>query len=83
MTMNNLNASLDRLENHCPVCGQKRYMTNRGDREWTLHCSSVEARFWNFKTGSLAQTIARQHWVQSRLALRYRKEDHENAVLLI
>ena len=82
MNRNNLNTSLDRLENHCPVCGQRRYMTNRGDREWTLHCSSLEARFWNFERGSFAETIARQHWIQSRLVVRYRREDREKTASL-
>jgi hypothetical protein len=66
---------LDKPDYKCPVCGQKRYVTDHGNHEWTVHCSSPEARFWEFERGSLAQTLARQHWDQSRLDLFFTLDD--------
>jgi|SRR5579859_4724911 len=60
---------LKKPEYQCPVCGTGRYVTDQGNHEVTIHCSSQEAKFWDFDRGTLAQTIARQHWDQSGLEL--------------
>ena len=66
---------LKRPEFQCPVCGKGRYVTDHGNHEVTIHCSSSDAKFWEFDRGSLAQTIAKQHWEQSRLELFLTMED--------
>lgn len=50
----------------CPVCGSPRYITDHGNHVITIHCSSAEARFWDCPRGSLAETMAKQHWDRSR-----------------
>jgi hypothetical protein len=52
-------------EYNCPVCGSPRYVTNRGNRAITIHCTSAQAKFWECPSGSLAETFAKQHWEQS------------------
>jgi hypothetical protein len=54
---------------NCPVCGARRYVTDHGNHELTLHCSSTAARFWDFPRGSAGQTEAMQHWNRSRQEL--------------
>ncbi|MBS1605548.1 MAG: hypothetical protein JST42_22985 [Bacteroidetes bacterium] len=75
MTNEYIETLLDRKEYHCPVCGERRYVTDNGNHEWTVHCSSVQARFWDFERGTMAQTVARQHWDQSRLELFFTMEE--------
>lgn len=60
---------------NCPVCGAKRYVTDHGNHELTLHCSSPEARFWDFERGSVEQTDAKQHWDQSKQEVFLSVED--------
>jgi hypothetical protein len=62
-------------EFQCPVCGAERYVTDQGNHEVTIHCSSSAAKFWECDRGSLAQTVAKQHWDQSRLELFLTLED--------
>jgi len=50
----------------CPICGATRYITDEGNHEVILHCSSSEARFWDFDRGSTEQKNAKEHWDQSR-----------------
>lgn len=50
----------------CPICGSSRYITDEGNHEIILHCSSDDARFWDFDRGSTAQVHAKEHWDQSR-----------------
>jgi transcription elongation factor Elf1 len=66
---------LDKEKYKCPVCGQKRYVTDQGNHEWTIHCSSPEARFWEYERGTLGQTVAKYHWDQSRLELYFSLDD--------
>jgi hypothetical protein len=66
---------LRKPEFHCPVCGTERHVTDQGNHEVTVHCSSSDAKFWEFDRGSLAQTVAKQHWDQSRLELFLTMED--------
>ena len=53
----------------CNVCGQPLYPTDQCNLETTLHCSSTEARFWDFERGSLEQLKAKEHWDKSRKAM--------------
>ena len=55
-----------RLEVRCVVCGCPMYVTDGGNYETTYHCSSPEARFWDFDRGTVAQHKAKEHWEQSR-----------------
>jgi hypothetical protein len=66
---------LKKPEFYCPVCGSERYITDQGNHEVTIHCSSPAARFWEFDRGSFAQTVAKQHWDQSKLELFQALED--------
>ncbi|HEY4289487.1 MAG TPA: hypothetical protein VGN00_20440 [Puia sp.] len=49
----------------CPICGSTMYATDWGNCEITYHCSSPEARFWDFDRGTKAQHMAKEHWDQS------------------
>ena len=49
----------------CPICGSRLYPTDQGNAEVTYHCSSPEARFWDFDRGTAAQHEAKKHWDQS------------------
>jgi hypothetical protein len=49
----------------CGVCGAPMYATDKGNCELTYHCSSPEARFWDFDRGTAEQALAKQHWDQS------------------
>ncbi|HVU99059.1 MAG TPA: hypothetical protein VHE34_27745 [Puia sp.] len=75
MNMEHIETLLEKKEFHCPVCGNRRYVTDHGHHEWTVHCSSAEARFWDFERGTMAQRMAMQHWDQSRLELFFTVED--------
>jgi hypothetical protein len=66
---------LKKPEFQCPVCGTERYVTDQGNHEVTIHCSSPEAKFWDFDRGTLAQSAAKQHWDQSKLELFLALED--------
>ena len=72
--MESIETVLEKKEFSCPVCGQKRYVTDHGNHEWTVHCSSPEARFWDFERGTTEQKASRQHWDQSRLDMFYTPE---------
>jgi hypothetical protein len=49
----------------CAICGQPLYVTDKGNCEVTYHCSSPEARFWDFDRGTVAQHQAKEHWDRS------------------
>jgi len=51
---------------YCNICGEPLYPTDQTNMETTFHCSSVEARFWDFERGSMEQLKAKEHWEQSR-----------------
>jgi hypothetical protein len=70
-----INSLLQKHRYYCPVCGSKRYVTNFHDLEITIHCSSIEAKFWNFGSATLAHTVAKQHWDQSKLEFCLSLED--------
>jgi hypothetical protein len=42
------------------------YSTDFGHYETTYHCSSEEARFWDYDRGSKAQSKAKEHWDASK-----------------
>jgi hypothetical protein len=50
----------------CTVCGLALYATDWGSYEITYHCSSAEARFWDFDRGTPDQAKAKEHWDRSR-----------------
>ncbi|HXD79482.1 MAG TPA: zinc ribbon domain-containing protein [Puia sp.] len=50
---------------HCGVCGAPMYATDKGNHEITYHCSSPEARFWDYDRGSALQHSAKKHWDES------------------
>jgi hypothetical protein len=66
---------LQKLSYNCPICGAELYVTNYGNYEAILHCSSDAARFWNFERGTPEQIGAKQHWDQSRKELFLTKDD--------
>ena len=43
------------------------YATDYGNYEVTYHCSSPEARFWDFDRGTVEQAKAKDHWEGSRI----------------
>jgi len=66
----------------CPLCGSVMYMTDYGNHELTFHCSSAEARFWDFERGTTAQLISKLHWDQSKRDVFPNMEDAMNFVLM-
>lgn len=60
---------------NCPICGARRYVTDQGNHELTLHCSSENARFWDFPRGTAEQLAAKQHWDASRKDVFLSMED--------
>lgn len=51
----------------CRLCGAFLYSTDHGNHEATYHCSSDEARFWDFERGTPEQLKAKEHWDNSRI----------------
>jgi hypothetical protein len=56
----------------CNICGSFLYPTDHGNQEITFHCSSVEARFWDFDRGTMDQLNAKEHWDKSRVEKFYK-----------
>ena len=52
----------------CRVCGALLYLTDRGNHMVMYHCSSDEARYWDFERGTPEQANAKRHWEKSRYA---------------
>jgi hypothetical protein len=50
----------------CGICGSALYNTDECYNELIYHCSSAEARFWDFERGSIEQNNAKDHWDRSR-----------------
>ncbi len=50
----------------CVVCGADLYITDHGNHEITYHCSSLQARFWDYERGTDDQNKAKEHWDKSR-----------------
>jgi hypothetical protein len=53
----------------CVICGSALYNTDRCLNESTYHCSSPEARFWDFERGSTEQLRSKDHWDKSKLEI--------------
>ena len=53
----------------CRVCGAPLYTTDKDFHEITYHCSSREARFWDFDRGTEAQALSKEHWDTSRVVI--------------
>ena len=51
---------------YCSICGKPLYPTDQSNIEKTFHCSSAEAKFWDFERGTPEQIKAKAHWEQSR-----------------
>ena len=51
----------------CHICGSSLYPTDHGNQEITYHCSSSEARFWDFDRGTIDQLKSKEHWEKSRI----------------
>lgn len=58
----------------CAVCGTDLYNTDQCFTEFSYHCSSSEARFWDFDRGSQDQVKAKEHWDQSKLEIPTQKK---------
>ncbi|HCL82780.1 MAG TPA: hypothetical protein DIC22_02340 [Chitinophagaceae bacterium] len=50
----------------CVVCGFPLYSTDGCSRETTYHCSSKEARFWEYERGTRELLKAKEHWDKSK-----------------
>ena len=50
----------------CILCSVPLYITDRFLSEFSYHCSSNEARFWDFERGTQEQETAKKHWDLSR-----------------
>ena len=55
----------------CRVCGAPLYSTDHDNFEITYHCSSEQARFWDYDRGTMAQEAAKDHWDRSREEVRF------------
>jgi hypothetical protein len=53
------------MELKCILCGYPLYNTDQCLSETSYHCSSSEARFWDFERGTVEQTKAKEHWDRS------------------
>ena len=49
----------------CTICGSPLYNTDQCINEFIYHCSSDEARFWDYDRGTVDQTRAKEHWDKS------------------
>jgi hypothetical protein len=57
----------------CRVCGSFLYATDHGNHETTYHCSSKEARFWDFERGTPEEVEAKEHWEKSRTEVVFKE----------
>jgi len=62
----------------CTVCGLAMYATDWGSFEVTYHCSSPEARFWDFDRGTPDQGKAKEHWDKSRQEVLLDRDQEKN-----
>jgi hypothetical protein len=49
----------------CRVCNARLYLTDQGNHHEMFHCSSEEARYWDFDRGTQELTRAWNHWEKS------------------
>ena len=76
MKVLNGSAEAFRPEIKCKVCGSSLYSTDWGCQQTTYHCSSADARFWDFDRGTAAQARSKEHWDQSREEIYTREDLH-------
>jgi hypothetical protein len=50
----------------CSICGSLLYNTDRCLSEFSYHCSSEAAKFWDYERGSKDEEKAKDHWDLSR-----------------
>jgi hypothetical protein len=67
--------SLLHPDSKCKVCGEALYSTDHDNFEVTYHCSSEQARFWEYDRGTHEQNQSKEHWDQSREEICLRKPD--------
>ncbi len=60
----------------CIICGSTLYNTDQCLTEYSFHCSSPEAKFWDYDRGSSDQAKAKNHWDESRQEIPNDKKDH-------
>ena len=78
MSENNAAPLLKTAEEHkltCRVCEAPMYVTDHGNHEATFHCSSEDARFWDYDRGTEEQIKAKEHWDKSRHEVYPNPED--------
>jgi hypothetical protein len=63
-------------EIRCKVCGHTLYSTDWGNHQITYHCSSPEARFWDFHRGTPDQHKAKEHWDLSKEEIFFNEDLH-------
>jgi hypothetical protein len=54
------------MDLRCTICSQPLYNTDRCLSEFSYHCSSQEARFWDCERGTIEEIKAKDHWDLSR-----------------
>ena len=50
----------------CTICGFPLYNTDKCLSEFSYHCSSPAARFWDYDRGTVEQSNAKNHWDLSK-----------------
>jgi len=50
----------------CAICGSALYNTDQSLSEFSYHCSSSAARFWDYDRGTVEQIQAKEHWDNSK-----------------
>lgn len=50
----------------CKICGCRMYITESSSELNFYHCSSDEAKFWDFDRGSKEQLSSKKHWDDSK-----------------
>ncbi len=53
----------------CSICSSPLHNTDQCLSEFSYHCSSIEARFWDYDRGSTDEIKAKDHWDRSRLEI--------------
>lgn len=54
----------------CSICKSSMYQTDKGGGVKTYHCSSDDARFWDYPRGSSDQSVSKKHWDDSRINIK-------------
>jgi hypothetical protein len=54
----------------CKICEAPMYCTDHGNHEATFHCSSEDARFWDYDRLDPQQMKSKDHWDQSKIEVQ-------------